>query len=89
MFRVTESSISTRCNPRTSSSRGRAGQEVVAEWKAKRQMAERVGGSFVVKAKVEAGGRGFGKRQSGVGASGAKGGSVAGWIEKTFNLRKN
>ena len=69
---------------------GRAGREAVAEWKAKRQMAERVGGSFEVKARVEAGGGGaFGKRQSGDGASGAKGGSVPGWIAKTFNLRRN
>jgi hypothetical protein len=52
------------------------GREVVAEWKAKRQMALRAGGSFEVKAKVEAGGGGaFGERQSGDGASGAKGGS--------------
>ena len=69
--------------------KGRAGREVVAEWKAKRQMAERVGGSFEVKAKVEAGSGGaFGKRQSGDGASGAKGGSVAGWLAKTFNVRR-
>jgi len=64
------------------------GREVVAEWKAKRQMALRAGGSFEVKAKVEAGGGGaFGERQSGDGASGAKGGSVAGWLAKTFNVR--
>jgi hypothetical protein len=56
--------------------RGRALREAVAEWKAKRQMAERAGLSFEVKAKVEAGGGG---------ASGAKGGSVAGWLAKTFN----
>jgi hypothetical protein len=65
---------------------GRAGQDVVAEWKAKRQMAERVGGSFEVKAKVDAGGGAFGKRQNG---DGAKGGSVSGWIAKTFNLRRD
>jgi hypothetical protein len=64
--------------------KGRAGREVVAEWKAKRQMAERAGGSFEVKAKVEAGGGAFGKRQSGDGAS--KGGAVTGWLAKTFNL---
>jgi hypothetical protein len=53
-----------------------------------RRLAERAGGSFEVKAKVETGGRGaFGKRQSGDGASGAKGGWVAGWIAKTFNVR--
>ena len=67
--------------------KGRAGQDIVAEWKAKRRMAERVGGNFIVKADVEAGGGGFGKRQSGDGAS--KGGSVAGWIAKTFNLRRD
>jgi hypothetical protein len=51
-------------------------------------MAERAGWSFEVRAKVEAGGGGAsGKRQSGDGASGAKGGSVAGWIAKTFNVR--
>jgi hypothetical protein len=67
---------------------GRAGRDVVAEWKAKRQMAEQVGGSFGVKAKVDAGGGGtFGKRQSRDGASGAKGSSVSGWLAKTFNLR--
>jgi hypothetical protein len=54
-----------------------AGQEAIAAWKAKRQMAERVGGSFEVKAGVDAGG------------DGAKGGSVAGWLAKTFNLRRN
>jgi hypothetical protein len=70
--------------------KGRAGRDVVAEWKAKRQMAERAGGRFVVKAKVEAAGGGaFGKRQSGDGASGAKGGSVAGWLPKIFNVRRN
>jgi hypothetical protein len=70
--------------------KGRAGREVVAEWRAKRQMAERAGGSFEVKARVEAGGGGaFGERQSGDGASGAKGGSVAGWLAKTFNVRRN
>jgi hypothetical protein len=68
--------------------KSRAGREVVAEWKAKRQMAERAGGSLEVKATVEAGGGGaFGKRQSGDGASGTKGGSVAGWLAKTFNGR--
>jgi hypothetical protein len=60
--------------------RGRALREAVAEWKAKRQMAERAGLSFEVKAKVEAGGGG---------ASGAKGGSVAGWLAKTFNVRRS
>lgn len=70
--------------------KGRAGREVVAEWKAKRQRAERAGGSFIVKARVEAGGgSAFGKRQSGGGASGANGGSVAGWLAKTFNVRRN
>jgi hypothetical protein len=70
--------------------KGRAGQEVVAEWKAKRQMAERAGGSFEVKAKVDAGGGGtFGKRRSGASASGTKRGAVAGWLEKTFNVRRN
>jgi hypothetical protein len=53
-------------------------------------MAERAGGSLEVKAKVEAGGGGaFGERQSGDGASDAKGGSVAGWLSKTFNVRRN
>jgi len=70
--------------------KGRAGREAVAEWRAKRQMAERAGGSFEVKAKVEAGGGGgFGKRQSSDGASGAKSGSMAGWLAKTFNVRRN
>jgi hypothetical protein len=70
--------------------KGRAGRELVAEWKAKRQMAERAGGSFEVKAKVEAGGGGrFGKRQNGNGTSGAKGGAVAGWLAKAFNLRRD
>jgi hypothetical protein len=68
---------------------GRAGREVVAEWRAKRQMAERVGGRLVVKGTVEAGGGAFGEPQSGDGASGAKGGSVAGWLAKTFNVRRN
>jgi hypothetical protein len=68
---------------------GRAGREIVAEWRAKRQMAERVGGSFEVKVKVEAGGVAIGERQSGDGASGAKGGSVAGWLAKIFNVRGN
>jgi len=66
--------------------KGRAGREVVAEWKAKRQMAERAGGSFEVKAKVEAGGGAFGERQGG---DGAKGGSVVGWLAKTFNVQRN
>jgi hypothetical protein len=70
--------------------KGRAGREVVAEWKAKRQMAERAGGSFVVKARADAaGGRPFGKRQSGDAASGANGGSTAGWLAKTFNAPTN
>jgi len=73
--------------------KGQAGRETVAEWKARRQLAERAGLSFEVKAKAEArGGGAFGKRQRGDGASGAKasgdkGGSVAGWIAKTFNVR--
>jgi hypothetical protein len=67
---------------------GRAGRETVAEWKVMRQLAERAGGSFEVKAKAEAGGGGaFGKRRSGDGTSGAKRGSAAGWIAKTFNVR--
>jgi hypothetical protein len=57
---------------------GRAGRDVVAAWKAKRQMAEQVGGSFEVKAKIEAGG-----------GYGAKGGAVAGWLARTFNLRRD
>ena len=66
--------------------KGRAGREVVAEWKAKRQMAERVGGTFVVKAKVDADGPPvFGKRQSSHGASGAK----RGWLARTFNARRD
>jgi hypothetical protein len=69
--------------------KGRAGRETVADWKAKREMAERVGGSFEVKAKAEASGGAFGKRQSGGGASGANGGSVAGWLAKTFNRRRD
>jgi len=69
---------------------GRAGREVVAEWRAKRQMAERIGGRLVVKGAVEAdGGGAFGKRQSGDGSSGAKGGSVTGWLAKTFGVRRN
>jgi hypothetical protein len=60
--------------------KGRALRETVAEWKTRRQMAERVGGSFEVKARVDAGGT-FGKRQSGDGRSGAK----AGWLGKIFN----
>src|SRR5262249_49791099 len=63
---------------------GQAGRETVAEWKARRLLAERAGGRFEVKAKAETGGGGaFGKRQSGDAASGAKRGSVAGWIAKT------
>jgi hypothetical protein len=42
-----------------------------------------------VKVKVEAGGVAIGERQSGDGASGAKGGSVAGWLAKIFNVRGN
>jgi hypothetical protein len=69
---------------------GRAGREVVAEWRAKRQMAERLGGKLVVKGTYEEDGDGaFGKRQSGDGASGAKGGSVAGWLAKTFNVGRD
>ena len=59
--------------------KGRAGEEAVAEWKARRQMAERAGVGFEVKAKVDAGG----------GGSGAKGGSFAGWFAKAFNLPRN
>ena len=55
--------------------KGRAGQQVVAEWKARRQMAERIGGSFEVKATAEAAGA-FGKRQSG-----------SGWLAKIFTRR--
>src|SRR6185503_18920795 len=66
--------------------KGRAGREVVAAWKARRQMAERVGGSFEVKAKADAGGGAFGKRPSG---DDATRGAVAGWLAKTFNLRRN
>jgi hypothetical protein len=66
--------------------KGRAGREVVAEWKGKREMAERAGGTFVVKAKVDADGPPvFGKRQSGHGASGAK----RGWLARTFNARRD
>ena len=68
--------------------KGRALREAVAEWKAKRQMAERAGLDFEVKAKAEAGGGTFGKRQSGDRASGAKG-SLTGWLAKTFNVRGN
>ena len=69
---------------------GRAGRDVVAEWKAKRQMAERAGGAFVVKAKADAGGAAvFGKRQSGDGASGAKSGSTRGWLARTFSVRRD
>jgi hypothetical protein len=52
--------------------KGRAGQQVVAEWKARRQMAERVGGSFEVKAALDAGG---------------KAGAVSGWFARTFMRR--
>jgi hypothetical protein len=52
-------------------------------------MAERVGGRLVVKGTVEAGGGAFGEPQGGDGASGTKGGSVAGWLAKTFNVRRN
>jgi hypothetical protein len=70
--------------------KGRAGREAIAEWKVKRQRAERAGGNFIVKAKVEASGGGtFGKRQTGAGASAAKGGSTAGWLAKTFNVRRD
>ena len=68
---------------------GRAGREIVAEWKAKRQMAERAGGSLLVKARVDTGVREFGKRQRGDGGPSAKGGSVAGWLSKAFNARRN
>ena len=57
----------------------KAGDEAVAEWKARRQMAERAGVGFEVKAKVDAGG----------GGSGAKGGSFAGCFAKAFNLPRN
>jgi hypothetical protein len=66
--------------------KGRPRREVVAEWKAKREMAERVGGSFEVKARVDAGGGGFGKRQTGGGASG---GSAPGWFAKVFSAPWN
>ena len=69
--------------------RGRALRETVAEWKGKREMAERAGNGFIVKAKVEAGGSTFGKRQSGDGAAAGKSGSAAGWVAKTFGLRRN
>jgi hypothetical protein len=65
---------------------GRAGREVVAEWKAKRQMAEEAGGTFVVKARAETGSAPvFGKRQGGPDASGTKGG----WLARTFNKRRD
>ena len=69
--------------------KGQALRDAVAEWKARRLLAERAGLSFEVKAKVDAGGGGaFGKRQRGDGASGANtSGSLAGWITKTFNVR--
>ena len=54
---------------------GQALREIVTEWKAKREMAERAGGSFEVKARVD--------------ASGAKRGALAGWLAKTFGLRRN
>jgi hypothetical protein len=60
--------------------KGRAGREMVAEWRATRRMAERAGLSFEVKVRVEAGGDG---------ASGAKSGSMAGWLAKIFSLRRN
>src|ERR1043165_7335295 len=60
-----------RVRPEDVELEGRAGRDVIAEWKARRQMAERVGGSFIVKARVEAGAGGFGKRQSSDGAAGA------------------
>jgi hypothetical protein len=70
--------------------KGRAGRDVVGEWKAKREMAERAGGSLVVKARVEPDGGGtFGKRQSGGSTSGANGGTVAGWLAKTFGGRRD
>ena len=47
-------------------------------------MAERIGGRLVVKGIVEPGGGAVGEPQSGDGASGDKGGSVAGWLAKTF-----
>ena len=54
--------------------------------KVQREMAERAGGTFVVKAKVDADGPPvFGKRQSGHGASGAK----RGWLARTFNARRD
>jgi hypothetical protein len=59
--------------------KGRAGQELVAGWKAKRRMAERAGGSFIVKAKVD----------TGDGASGAKRGPMTGWLAKIFKVRGN
>jgi hypothetical protein len=59
---------------------GRAGQDVVAAWKARRQMAERVGGSLEVRSKAEA--SAFGKRQNGDGAKG-------GWLAKIFNGRRS
>jgi len=62
--------------------KGRALREAVADWKATRRMAERVGNGFEVKARVEPGGT-FGKRQNG---DGAKGGS---WLAKIFNGRRN
>ena len=69
---------------------GQAREDAVAEWKARRRMAERGGGKFIVKAKGEAEGSGtFGKRQSGDGDSGAKGGSVAGWLAKAFKVRRD
>jgi hypothetical protein len=69
--------------------KGRALRDAVTEWKGKRQMAERAGGSFEVKARVDAGGSGFGKRQAGDGASGAKGRSLPGWFAKAFNAPWN
>jgi hypothetical protein len=72
--------------------KGKAGREVVAEWRAKRQMAERIGGKLVVKAEGEAGGGGSGERKSGAKGGdkgGDKSGSVLGWLAKTFNIRRN
>ena len=66
------------------------GREVVAAWKAKRQMAEQAGGTFIVKAKVDADGTPvFGKRQNGPGASGATNGSAAGWLARTFKVHRD
>jgi hypothetical protein len=69
--------------------KGRAGREVVAEWRAKRRMAERAGGSLEVRAKIEASDGALAKRQSDDSASGAMNGSLRGWLAKTFNVRRN